>query len=158
MELVRQWRWVNRCFPNRPLNIIITLQGGCWAFVCGMCVWALGLYMPFSPQAEPFAIGWGWKGDVAICIHVWCVHAYMHMWLHNICRCEEVSYLYQLLLVITHWCSRAVQTGLGPATFHCSTEKRSLDEFKNQKCSCSCPPPPISYPHILSFQSSSLLL
>ena len=42
------------------------------------------------------------RGDVTVCIHVWCVHVSAPVRVHNMCRCEEVLYLYQLLLVITH--------------------------------------------------------
>lgn len=61
-----------------------------------VCVGELGLCVPFLPQAEPFASR-GRGQHVTVCIHV-----SMHMWVHNMRRCEKVLYIFQLLLVITH--------------------------------------------------------
>lgn len=63
-----------------------------------------------------------------------CVRGVLHAFMcgmHNMCRCEGVLYLYQLLPVITHWCAAAGQNG--PATFHHSTANMSADTFKSRR-------------------------
>lgn len=62
--------------------------------VCGMCVYeCLASACPFRFRLSHLPVERG--GGVTVWIRV-------HVRVHNICRCEEVLYLYQLLLVITH--------------------------------------------------------
>lgn len=66
-------------FEHSPHHHCSTGGVGC---LC-VCVRELGLCVPFSPQAEPFASrgrrrNGRRRGHVTVCIHVWCVHVCMH--------------------------------------------------------------------------------
>lgn len=92
---------------------------------CGMCAYeGLASACPFRPRLSHLPVE---EGGVSLCVHV-C----MHIWVHNILRCEDVLYFYQLQLVITHWCTKTVQNSLGLATSQFSNEKTSTDIFKSQ--------------------------